>query len=63
MKTYSINELCAMAWENAIVNTGKLLEFEKYYAICQWSYIQAMAQKMQIEFDENGNIMFFYLNK
>lgn len=59
MKTYSINELRGIAWENAIVNAGKLLEMEKYYSIAQWVYVSAMIDKMKIEFDATGNVMFF----
>lgn len=52
-----INDLCAYAWECAVVNTGKLLGMDQHYAVCQWVYVTAMADKLGLVFDQNGNII------
>ena len=52
-----MNDMHGYAWECAIVNTGKLLGMDKHYAIAQWPYVKAMAEKMNLVFDVNGEII------
>ena len=53
---YNINDLHAMAWENAVINAGKVLGMDKHYAIAQWVYVTAMANKLGMKFDINGGL-------
>jgi hypothetical protein len=53
----TINNIYASAWEAAIINTGRLLSMDPHYAITQWSYVQAKAEELGLEFDNNGKIV------
>lgn len=55
--TYTINEIYASAWENAIKNVGAVLHMNEKESMDKWSFVQEAATKLNIRFDLNGEII------
>lgn len=58
MKSYIIDELCAGAWENAIVNTANAVNrlTGSNLTLKDWEKVERFAKTMRIRFDINGSI-------
>ena len=59
MKTYSITELCGMAWHSAIENVIEILSrhsFEIIHFGNGWQKAEYYAMKNDLRFDVNGDI-------
>lgn len=57
---YSINDLCASAWESAIDNAAKKINVAlgtDFNRSIDWYTIEVLAERMGLKFDENGNIL------
>lgn len=57
MKTYRIGELSGSAWENAIVNVGRVLGRQEKEAKNSWVFVEGVASKLGVRFDINGYIV------
>lgn len=54
---YKISELCACAWQNAIISVGAVIGKNEKEAIMEWDSIEKIADHLGVKFDVNGNIM------
>lgn len=57
MRNYTINELYAGAWDNAIEQTaGVVKKFHgREYTRADWAVLEAYAEVYRLEFDIDGN--------
>ena len=54
-KTFEIDELYGIAWQNAIIQVGALMRKDKKKALEDWRHIQNICLSYHFKFDENGN--------
>lgn len=57
MKTYSIEDLYATAWQDAIYAVGEVLGKSRFYIMRDWVEIEEVARKLNVRFNADGEIV------
>lgn len=54
---YTIEDLFASAWQDAIYAVGEVLGKSPFYIMRDWVEIEEVARKLGVRFNENGEII------